>query len=149
MRPGIISVLAVGSLTVLVAAGLVGFSVDPPLPEPIARPEAEGHPAGIAFRAAARGKKPPGALMRAREHRDEMIRFQAERVAEGGREVAGLNQNSWELLGPPDIGGRVRSIVIHSEFDDFMLVGAATGASPSRCSAASSRRRRTPARARF
>lgn len=67
--------------------------------------------------------------MRAREQRDAMLEFQAERAAAKGLALqpAGIDQNSWELLGPPAVGGRIRSIIIHPQLHDFMLVGAATG----------------------
>jgi photosystem II stability/assembly factor-like uncharacterized protein len=41
--------------------------------------------------------------------------------------VAGIDRASWEWLGPGNIGGRIRSIVIHPTDPDTMWVGSVTG----------------------
>ncbi|MGZ4974698.1 MAG: hypothetical protein ACXWDN_18225, partial [Limisphaerales bacterium] len=44
-----------------------------------------------------------------------------------GPRVAGLNTNSWQWLGPANIGGRVRSILIHPTTPSTMWIGSVGG----------------------
>lgn len=113
-------------------AGLLWLPVDDPSPEPNDRTkerEAGAHPRGIVFRSAARGPdRPPGALLKAQQHREDMLSYQAARAMQRvGFLPTGINSSSWKLLGPPNVAGRLRSILIHPVFDNAMLVGAATG----------------------
>ncbi|MGI9014841.1 MAG: WD40/YVTN/BNR-like repeat-containing protein [Phycisphaerales bacterium] len=69
-------------------------------------------------RAGADGIIPDGAFMRAKAHRDEMLRHAA---------PGGVMPSDWQWLGPGNIGGRIRPILIHPKQHDVMWIGAAGG----------------------
>jgi hypothetical protein len=64
------------------------------------------------------GEIPPNALMTAKTEFDELG---------GGAETAGLTTVSWQALGPGNIGGRVRSIVIHPTTTSTLFCGSVGG----------------------
>jgi hypothetical protein len=68
------------------------------------------------------GTIPDGALMRARAELDQ-FRASPGMVGEG----AGINNGSWTSLGPGNIGGRIRSILINPGTPATMLVGSVSG----------------------
>lgn len=96
---------------------LASIAVDPDRPEP-------GQP-NLAMRdrwqrrLSADGTVPPNAFMRAKEQRDQI-------VLEGAA-GAGLDVDSWTWLGPGNIGGRIRGLVIDPRNPDRMLIGSASG----------------------
>ncbi|MFG0331006.1 MAG: WD40/YVTN/BNR-like repeat-containing protein [Phycisphaerales bacterium] len=65
------------------------------------------------------GAIPPGALLRAKEQRDALLELQGDN--------AGISPESWEWIGPGNIGGRLRAIVIHPDDPNTIWVGAASG----------------------
>jgi hypothetical protein len=69
------------------------------------------------------GQIPPNALIQAVEHVKQM---QAAQQA-NRPEVAGLFPSLWEALGPGNIGGRVRAILIHPTNPNVMWVGSVSG----------------------
>lgn len=64
----------------------------------------------------------PNGLMRAQAHVEMMREF-------GGASPsgAGIGRSSWGSVGPGNIGGRIRSMVIHPVNADMMLVGSVSG----------------------
>src|SRR5439155_16692759 len=74
------------------------------------------------------------ALVRAAVHREAMLAAEARvsrtqgatRVAAAAA-VAGIGRNSWSWLGPGNIGGRIRSIVIDRSKPQTMYVGGVSG----------------------
>ncbi len=77
------------------------------------------HPRGIIWRAQQRiGDRgvPPNALMRAVSQRDAML-----------EPDAGTGQVGWTWMGPGNIGGRVRGLLIHPTQPDVMWAGAVAG----------------------
>lgn len=68
------------------------------------------------------GRLEMGALVRAREELDQIIRAQSAAPAPMNR--AGL---SWEWLGPGNVGGRIRTILIHPANPNLMWVGSVSG----------------------
>ncbi|MCF8301998.1 MAG: hypothetical protein K9I94_01885 [Bacteroidales bacterium] len=68
-------------------------------------------------RAGEDGKIPRGALLKAKKHIDEMW--------DNRQRDAGLWD--WEWLGPGNIGGRIRAIMIHPDNPDKMWIGGASG----------------------
>lgn len=83
--------------------------------------EATGGGAALAYRYRQRlsegGSIPPNALMRAKAQRDALLANQG-----GGPAI-----EAWEWLGPDDIGGRVRAILIDHSDPNIMYVGSASG----------------------
>ncbi len=69
------------------------------------------------------GEIPPNGLVRAKEHVDAMWERQQKESGVGAD--AGLW--SWEWLGPGNIGGRVRAILVHPTQTDTMWVGGVAG----------------------
>lgn len=80
--------------------------------------------AAAAFRYYARlsedGTVPANALMRAKQQRDRLI---GDGMSDGG----GVDPESWTWLGPGNIGGRIRAIVIHPQDFNIMWIGSASG----------------------
>ena len=71
------------------------------------------------------GKIPDNALLDAAAHVDLM---KAAAGATGGdTDIAGVTPASWEWLGPGNIGGRIRSILIDPTTPNTMWVGSVTG----------------------
>ena len=77
------------------------------------------------------GKIPLDGLLKAREHMAVMKAAQekkAKALGKGpGTEVAGIGPGSWSWLGPGNIGGRIRSIVIDPLNANKMWVGSVSG----------------------
>jgi photosystem II stability/assembly factor-like uncharacterized protein len=81
------------------------------------------------------GRIPPGALLRAAAQRDAMVAAQtrarqtASATGKGSAlpGAAGIERSSWTSVGPGNIGGRIRSIVIHPTDPQTMWVGSVTG----------------------
>ncbi len=71
----------------------------------------------------------PGALMNAIRQRQAMIDAQARRGDGRGASagVGGLGRNAWTWLGPGNVGGRIRSIIIHPDDPNRMWVGSVSG----------------------
>lgn len=65
------------------------------------------------------GTIPPNALMRAKAQRDAMINA----IGLG----SGVNSESWEWIGPGNIGGRIRPVVFHPDDPDIIWIGSASG----------------------
>lgn len=72
-------------------------------------------------RLSADGKIPDRALLRAKRQLDEQTEFQSRNG------FAGEAQFDWEWVGPGNIGGRLRPIVIHPLVHSVMYVGSASG----------------------
>lgn len=76
------------------------------------------------------GKIPPNALADALAH-VEAMEARAGRVAQQASGIipqsAGVTRGSWEWLGPGNIGGRIRSILIHPTTPTTMWVGSVSG----------------------
>ena len=72
------------------------------------------------------GKIPDNALVKARDHVTQM-KIQARVGVKAPTAVAGISPASWEWLGPGNIGGRIRSILIHPTIPATMWVGSVTG----------------------
>lgn len=77
------------------------------------------------------GKIPVDGLQKAREQVERMrARQQKKAVAAGkpgGLEIAGINPGVWAWLGPGNIGGRIRSIVISPADSNSIWVGSVSG----------------------
>ncbi|MBI4472722.1 MAG: hypothetical protein HY646_08645, partial [Acidobacteria bacterium] len=69
------------------------------------------------------GYIPPAGLIRAREHVRSMIAAEERRSPQ----AAGISRSSWSWIGPGNIGGRVRSIVIHPTTPATMFLGSVSG----------------------
>ena len=69
------------------------------------------------------GYIPPDAYTQAAEHIRKMREHQQSLSAEG----AGIENDSWTWLGPGNIGGRVRSIIIHPTNPNTMWAGSVGG----------------------
>jgi photosystem II stability/assembly factor-like uncharacterized protein len=83
----------------------------------------EGHPHGAQVRAAMRvsedGTVPPNAIWNMKLQRDRMLANQPE--------YSGPLLNNWKWLGPGNIGGRVRAILIHPTTPATMWAGSVGG----------------------
>src|SRR5439155_8800102 len=85
------------------------------------------------------GASPPDALWRALEHRRKALADSAPGPAShqlsaglhalgaSGPQSAGIQTNSWTWLGPGNIGGRVRSILVHPTLTNILWCGAVNG----------------------
>ncbi len=77
------------------------------------------------------GKIPLDGLQKAREQVDRMLaRQQKKAIAAGkpeGLDIAGISPGAWAWLGPGNIGGRIRSIVIDPTNTNKMFVGSVSG----------------------
>ena len=82
------------------------------------------------------GYIPPDGNEKARQHVRRMKQFQEERLkaqvrsgknSTSGVQEAGFEYDSWEWLGPGNIGGRIRSIVIHPTQPANMWAGSVSG----------------------
>ena len=71
-------------------------------------------------RLSADGTIPERALMKAKAQRDALVRTQTENFL-------GSPTITWQWVGPGNIGGRLRPIVIHPTTPDIMYVGSASG----------------------
>lgn len=67
------------------------------------------------------GIMPDNALMEAKAHRDTLLEAQRE------QDNAGIHPASWTWIGPGNIGGRLRSILIHPTQPSTMWVGSVGG----------------------
>jgi len=81
-----------------------------------------------------KGYIPPDGLEKARQHVKEMRKAKAARLQalmQSGQEVgtlaAGVEPDSWLPLGPGNVGGRIRSIIIHPTTPQNMWLGSVTG----------------------
>ena len=74
-----------------------------------------------AQRRSADGTIPAGALLRAIAHRDGMI------DAQNSAPTGATDGPNWSWLGPGNIGGRVREVLIHPFQPDIMWTGGASG----------------------
>jgi len=82
------------------------------------------------------GFVPPDGPQKARQHVALMKIAQQERIkarqqsgqkSPPGPEAAGIEPDSWSWIGPGNVGGRIRSIVIHPTNTNTMWVGSVTG----------------------
>ncbi len=77
------------------------------------------------------GEIPIDGLQKARKQMDRMRLFQQKKAAAAGRpeglEVAGLTPDDWVWLGPGNVGGRIRSIVIDPNNANNLWVGSVSG----------------------
>jgi len=95
------------------------------------------HRAAAEYRAAAlrdeHGQIPDQAMMNALQQRRAMPVNQhvwwgeLRPPASAGEQIAGLSTNRWIWLGPGNIGGRVRSILVHPNSFEVMWVGSVCG----------------------
>jgi hypothetical protein len=83
-----------------------------------------------------KGEIAPNGLTRAKTHVDLMEAAASRETPAAGEKgasaagiepVAGIDRTGWEWLGPGNIGGRIRSILIHPTATDTMWAGSATG----------------------
>lgn len=70
-------------------------------------------------RLSADGSIPENALLRAKEQRDALL---ASETA-----GAGITADSWTWIGPGNIGGRIRAILIHPTLPNTLWIGSASG----------------------
>lgn len=97
--------------------------------------DATGGPEAIRFRNLQlkdeNGEIPADGLPKAKQQMDRMRDFAKKRaIAAGspnGLEVAGLAPEDWAWLGPGNVGGRIRSIVIDPNNANNLLVGSVSG----------------------
>jgi photosystem II stability/assembly factor-like uncharacterized protein len=68
------------------------------------------------------GNIPTDGLIRAAEQLHAMQRAQADR-----QEAAGISRNNWTWIGPGNIGGRVRAILVHPSNPNIMFAGSVSG----------------------
>lgn len=68
------------------------------------------------------GEIPADAYLHAQEQLDEMIAQQDLNAAS-----AGIERGSWNWIGPGNIGGRVRALVVHPTNPDIIWAGAISG----------------------
>jgi len=82
------------------------------------------------------GEIPSDGLEKARRHVERMkaaqrerlkARKQGEKDAQPGILAAGIEPDSWEPLGPGNVGGRIRAIVIHPTNPNNMWIGSVSG----------------------
>lgn len=82
------------------------------------------------------GEIPPDGMEKARQHvkmmkAEKLKRLKAQSQTEAEPQVgilaAGIEPDSWEPLGPGNVGGRIRSIVIHPTTPQNMWLGSVTG----------------------
>ena len=81
------------------------------------------------------GRIPADGLQRARKHLTQMRAAQLERAkiqpsvpkSPVKAEAAGIRPSSWNGLGPSNIGGRIRSILVHPTDPSFMWIGSVGG----------------------
>ena len=77
------------------------------------------------------GKIPLDGLQKARRQMDRMRAAESNRAKRinqtDGVEVAGINPGAWAWLGPGNVGGRIRSIVIDPTNANKMFVGSVSG----------------------
>jgi hypothetical protein len=73
------------------------------------------------------GDVPPDGLIRAKQHADRMRRVQAVDPTVAARSAAGLGPASWTWLGPGNVGGRVRSIVVDPVVPSTWFAGGTSG----------------------
>jgi len=69
-----------------------------------------------------KGFIPADAFINAKKHIDTMANFAPRAPLTGG-----IDRNSWEWIGPGNIGGRIRSIVIHPTNPNKMWIGSVSG----------------------
>ena len=77
-----------------------------------------------------KGVIPADGLEKARKHTDLMRKEQQERgklLQQRGPLAAGLASDSWQWIGPGNIGGRIRSLVINPLQPDTMFAGSVGG----------------------
>src|SRR5262245_60243842 len=75
-----------------------------------------------------KGVIPPDGLQKARLHVEAMRRAQRQQLQQGIQpKTAGIRADSWSWLGPGNIGGRIRSIVIHPTNALRMWAGSVGG----------------------
>jgi photosystem II stability/assembly factor-like uncharacterized protein len=141
----VIARLALGACVFYVTPAMAQFDA-PPMQPPLAPRIARGpgdrgerkppelHRRAAEFRALRlqneRGEIPPNGLVRAWEQRRQMLRSgKAPTPAPRGPlpAVAGIQPGAWTWLGPGNIGGRIRSIVIHPMTPKTMWLGAVDG----------------------
>lgn len=77
------------------------------------------------MRAGSSGAIPTNALVIARQQADEMLELEAPAAEGFAPRDAGIG--AWEWLGPGNVGGRIRSIVIHPTTPQNMWVGGVGG----------------------
>ncbi len=77
------------------------------------------------------GAIPLDGLFKARQQMDVMRAAQQKKAKAAGKpdgmELAGINPASWEWLGPGNIGGRVRTIVIDPTNTNKLFIGSVSG----------------------
>jgi Big-like domain-containing protein len=73
------------------------------------------------------GYVPQDGLIRAKRHVDQMRRSQEVTRPGADRSAAGLSPASWTWLGPGNIGGRVRSIVVNPVAPSTWFAGGVSG----------------------
>jgi len=78
------------------------------------------------------GKIPADGPQKARQHMDMMRASQIAKARASGKdpnreEVAGIEPGAWAWLGPGNVGGRIRSIVIDPNNANNLLVGSVSG----------------------
>ncbi|MBI5609688.1 MAG: hypothetical protein HY902_12520, partial [Deltaproteobacteria bacterium] len=71
-----------------------------------------------------KGQVPPSGLVQARQHVEQM---RAAKTAAGPSPKAGIASGSWKWLGPGNIGGRIRSLVVHPTQPAKLWVGSVSG----------------------
>jgi hypothetical protein len=73
------------------------------------------------------GEVRPDGPIRAKQHVDQMRRFQEIASPAGDPSAAGITSSGWNWLGPGNIGGRVRSIVINPVVPSTWFTGGVSG----------------------
>lgn len=124
------------SLLLLISAGLAVYLLFEPssiLKKTRFEKKQEKRAAGLKFRRLSmhdeNGQVDPNGLRKARIHIEEMKKEESKRARSEQDEIqeAGIAPDSWQWLGPGNIGGRIRSIIIKPNNANDMLVGSVSG----------------------
>lgn len=123
-RIGLCGSVAAMAMVLWMAPHVWRGSEPPQSPAHAAKPEADQPIQALAFRqfrsvGGPFGVLPENAFMRAKQHRDQMMRR--------GPLNAGLSPMSWSWLGPGNVGGRLRPIVFKPGDPNTIYVGSQSG----------------------
>jgi hypothetical protein len=73
------------------------------------------------------GRIPDNALVKAHEQLNAMLAAQQAASPNQDPEVKAINKSNWAWIGPKNIGGRIRSILVHPNSPNTMYIGSVSG----------------------